>query len=301
MPFRLSFFDDHLLRLTPPSELNDPFDSKPTQIGIEKKLQFFIDEDNELGDSEGSPEDIREAYENDLRNGLDQFGVISLTEDPYNMLMWSHYANDHKGLIISICCDSSTFEYHDKFTERCGVSKKEPERVVYSNRRPGYEMPDNTIYEYFEHNFYTHFAMTKGNDWIYEKEHRYLIRLTEADAAIVKANSSDWAVKQTENILITSLGGQMFKVEASSPSKRDFLPWFLALAQGRQEISDVKLFKRLTQNALTGVYFGCRVTDDEIASVKAKIDSNNALGNSISLYRSIENQDRFEINFERLE
>lgn len=301
MPLRLSFFDDPLLRITPPSELNDPFDSKPTQIGIEKKIQFFISEDSEFGDYQASPESIKETYENDLRNGLNEFGVISLTEDPYNLLMWSHYANEHKGLIISICCDSSTFDYHDKFTEKCGVSKKEPERVIYSNRRPGYDMPDNTIYEYFEHNFYTHFAMTKGNDWIYEKEHRYLIRLTEADAAIVIANSSDWASKQTQDVIITPIGGSKYKVEASSPSKRDFLSWFLAFAQGRREISDIKLFKRLKQNALTGVYFGCRVTDEEIVKVKEKIESNHLLGNSISLYKSIENQDRFEIDFERLE
>ncbi|WP_339665408.1 DUF2971 domain-containing protein [uncultured Pseudomonas sp.] len=214
--------------------------------------------------------------------------------------MWSHYANEHKGIIISICCDSSTFEYHNGFTENCGVSRKEPERVMYSNRRPGYEMPDNTIYEYFEHNFYAHFAMTKGNDWIYEKEYRYLIRLTEADAAIVNANSTDWATSQTKDVLITPLGGLTYQVEASTPSKRDLLPWFLALAQGRKEILDVKFFKRLTHNALTGVYFGCRVTDDEIAQVKAKIDNSHNLGSSITLYRSIENQDRFEINFERL-
>lgn len=297
MPLRLSFFDDPLLRLTSPLELNDPFDSKPTQAGIEKKLNFFIGEDDEFGKS---AEGIRETYENDLRNGLGQFGVISLTEDPYNLLMWSHYANEHKGIIISICCDSSTFEFHDKFTERCGVSKKEPERVIYSNRRPGYEMPDNTIYEYFEHNFYTHFAMTKGNDWIYEKEHRYLIRLTEADAAIVNANSSEWIKRQTKDVLITFLGGLTYKVEASDPSKRDLLPWFLALAQGRKEISDVKKFKRIRRNALTGVYFGCRVTDDEISQVRAKIDRNNTFENSITLYRSIEDQDRFEINFEEI-
>jgi len=301
MPLRFAFFDDPLLRLTPPSVLNDPFDSKPTQAGIEKKLEFFINEDNDFGDEPADPESIREIYENDLRNGLDKFGVISLTEDPYNLLMWSHYANEHKGIIVSVCCDSSTFEYHDKFTERCGVSKKEPERVIYSNRRPGHEMPDNTIYEYFEHNFYTHFAMTKGNDWIYEKEHRYLIRLTEADAAIVSANSTDWASSQTKDILITPLGGAIYKVQASSPSKRDVLPWFLAVSQGRKEISDVKLFKRLKRGALTGVYFGCRVTDEEISQVREKIESNDLLGNSISLYRSVENQDRFEINFERLE
>jgi hypothetical protein len=78
MPLRLSFFDDPLLRLTPPLQLNDPFDSKPTQTGIEKKLQFFFDEGNEFGDPLEDLEGAREAYENNLRNGLDQFGVISL-------------------------------------------------------------------------------------------------------------------------------------------------------------------------------------------------------------------------------
>lgn len=303
MPLRPSFFDDPLLRLTPPSALNDPFDSKPTNIGVEKKLEFFFAEDSDSRNQSEDTEGIRKSYENDLRTGLDNFGVISLTEDPYNLLMWSHYANDHKGIVISIYCDASTFEYHDSFTENCGVSKKEPSRVIYSNRRPGYEMPDNAIYEYFEHNFYSHFALTKGNDWIYEKEFRYILRVNEVDVAIVKARDDEWAESQrreNSDIHITSLGDTFYKVEAAAPSKREFLPWYLAFAQGRKEISEVKLFKRLSRNSLRGVYFGSRVTDDEIEYIKSKIDKNKVFGDSICLYKSVEDQDRFEINFEMI-
>ena len=302
MPFRLSFFDDPLLRLTPPSDLNDPFDSKPTQAGIEKKIKFFFDDRDDRDDLEDAEAEsgIRAAYEKDLRSGLDRFGIISLTEDPYNLLMWSHYAAEHKGLVVSISCDSSTFEYHDKFTEICGVSKLKPTRVKYSNMRPGYQMPDSTIYEYFEHNFYTHFAMTKGNDWIYEKEYRYLLRLAEADVAIADINLPSWASSQGAGIRITHLYDNSYKIEAACVEKRDLLPWVLAFAQGRSEISNVKLFKRLKENSITGIYFGSRASEENILRARDKIEKSSMFGQSVTFHRSIESQDRFEINFEKL-
>lgn len=174
MPFRTSFFDDPLLRLTPPFELNDPFDSKPSQAAIDKKMEFFFDGGNDFEESDTNSIDIRSTYEDDLRTGLNNFGIISLSEDPSNLLMWSHYAEEHKGMVVSISCDYSTFEYHSLFTESCKLSKKEPVKVIYSNIRPGYEMPEDTIYEYFEENFHSHFATIKGDSWFYEKEYRYL-------------------------------------------------------------------------------------------------------------------------------
>jgi hypothetical protein len=297
MPLRPSFFDDPLPRLTPPSELNDPFDSKPTQKGIEKKLKFFFDEQD---DPTPAPNNIRSAYEAGLKTGLDQFGIISLTEDPYNLLMWSHYANEHKGLVISISCNSSTFDFHDKFTKTCGTSKITPMKVTYSNRRPGYEMPDDTIYEYFEHNFHSHFAMTKGNDWIYEKEYRYLLRLMEADAAIVDVKSTKWASNQNSDLRVTHLYGDTYKIEASCDEKREYLPWVIAFAQGQRMISNIKLFKRLKPNSITGIYFGSRVSEEEITEARKRVDENSLFGHSISFYKSIESQDRFEIDFEML-
>lgn len=297
MPFRTSFFDDPLLRLTPPYELNDPFDSKPTQKGIEKKTEFFFDEQ---GDSTPTPHNVRAAYEADLKNGLNQFGIISLTEDPYNLLMWSHYANEHKGLVLSISCNASTFDFHDQFTNTCGISKTTPMKITYSNRRPGHEMPEDTIYEYFEHNFHSHFAMIKGNDWIYEKEYRYLLRLMEADAAIVDINSTTWVSNQNSDVRITHLKGDTYKIEASCDEKRQNLPWVIAFAQGKKMISNIKLFKRLKPNSIRGIYFGSRVNDNEIMQAINKVKENPLFGHSTSFYKSIESQDRFEIDFEAI-
>lgn len=300
MPLRFEFFDDPLLRLTPPSALNDPFDSKPTKIGIEKKTNFFFDDGETLGKPKVYGPDLRQSYENRLRTGLDDFGVISLTEDPYNLLMWSHYGNEHKGVVVSILCDSSTFVFHSQYTENCGVSKKIPERVIYSNRRPGHEMPDNAIYEYFENNFYTHFAMTKGNDWIYEKEYRYLMRTDEADVGIVESQNQEWIEKKHDGIVVTHIRNNSYKVEASLKSSKQYLKLMLLVYQGRGEISDVKLFKRISKKSLTGIYFGCRVSDDDILRVREKIKNQDFFSQSIALHRSVESQDRFEINFERL-
>ncbi|MBN3469693.1 DUF2971 domain-containing protein [Pseudomonas savastanoi pv. phaseolicola] len=301
MPFRLSFFDDPLLRLTSPSDLNDPFDSKPTQAGIDKKIKFFFDEQGGGETGAVDSENIRSTYERGLRDGLDKFGIISLTEDPYNLLMWSHYAAEHRGLVVSIACDSSTFEYHDKFTEKCGVSKLKPARVRYSNMRPGFQMPDNAIYEYFENNFYTHFAMTKGNDWIYEKEYRYLLRLAEGDVAVVDVCNESWVHSQGPDVFITHLHSNTYKVEMSSVEKRELLTWVLAFAQGRKQISNVMFFKRLTKGSVTGVYFGSRVVEENILAARKVSEINPLFGQSVSFYKSVISQDRFEINFERLE
>lgn len=310
MPLRDSFFDDPLLRLTPPAKLNDPFDSKPTDAGIEKKMAFFFDDSDHFDDGieEGEPEEfdpeqVKKSYENDLRSRLDEFGIISLTEDPYNLLMWSHYASEHKGIIVAVACNDKTFTFHDEFSERCNVSQKTPARVIYSNRRPGpgIEMPDDAIYEYFEDNFYKHFALIKGDNWIYEKEHRFLLRINEADVAIFECMSEEW-IKDQENskISVTHLGGNKYKAEVLESDGKDIFPWWLSFAQGGNKISNVMHFKRLQHQSIIGIYFGCRVTDKEINAAIDKIKNNPSFDHVVSIYKSVESTDRFEIDFKRL-
>jgi len=296
MPLRLSFFDDPLVRLTPPSALNDPFDSKPTEIGIEKKLSFFM-----RHNEESNPEKLREIYKNDLETGLNQYGIISLTEDPHNLLMWSHYADEHRGLIISLTCDGSTFDYHDRYTENCEVSQTTPARVSYSSRRPGHDLPDNAIYEYFESGFYTHYALTKGDNWIYEKEHRYILNLWEADAAIVDVNSLEWVSNQkNDEVSLTHLGGNTYKAEAVGRDNRRVLTWWLAYAKGKEHISSVRLFKRIKPESLVGIYLGCRVTHEEERAIIERIEKSERFSKTISIYKGKENRDRFELDFELL-
>lgn len=300
MPFRESFFDDPILRLTPPSSLNDPFDSKPTNSAIEKKSNFFIDAsrypfDDEINNSYEDDESIRKYYSEDLRNKLESFGIISLTQRNDNLLMWSHYANDHNGIVIAISCDEDTFDYHqDNF--RCDITTKLPVKVEYSPDRPGFVMPDSAIYEYFENNFHLHIATSKGVEWASEEEYRYLINRFELDLAIAEVNL-ELNFPDNKDILITKMNDNKYKIEASSFDKKNMLIWHLASLQGCGFLKNVMYFKRINKSAIKEVYFGCRVSRDHIISSIEKVRNSNYFKKDTVFYVASENQDLYKIDF----
>ena len=104
-------------------------------------------------------------------------GILSLSETPDNLLMWSHYAENHTGFVLMF--DSS----HDFFkgeTPLPGFAKPEP--VQYKSERPRTTVEEVTMPELF---------LTKGSDWKYEKEWRYLKYLNDADQRCKDANNLD--------------------------------------------------------------------------------------------------------------
>lgn len=298
MPFRVSFFDDPLLRLTPPSALNDPFDSKPTQLAINKKSDFFFNA-RRADDDEPDDDELRSFYENDLRHGLEKFGIISLTENHKNLLMWSHYAKDHSGVVIEVSNEHPIFNYHHLTYRQCGVSKQHPIKVEYTNIRPGQDIPETAIYEYFEYNFYTHFATVKGTPWEYEQEYRYLLTLDEADVGLVRLLKKIEDI-QEPRLSVRHVHEDLYKVEYTSPEDRELLKWYLAIHQGRGNICDVILFKRLSRDAIKAIYFGCRVSDDSIKEARNRIIKSGFYSKEITFYKGKESDDLFEIDFEEV-
>lgn len=293
MPLRMEFFDDPLLRLTPPSQLNDPFDAKPSNAAIQKKSSFFCDIEWE----EDNKAEIDEHYKTSLESGLEDFGVISLTEDPYNLLMWSHYADEHKGIVLRINANESTFEYRSDYLLKCGISRFTPERVIYSNRRPGIEMPESAIYDYFEDSFFSHIAMTKGDSWIYEKEHRYLLRLNQADVVICNSNMQELeGINKSGKIHITQLNAGKVKIEPIASFKDSFVFW-LAMAEGNGIVKNVMYFKRLNASSITGIYLGCKINNQSVAHIIDRMNKSEKFNHGIPIFKSKTNPDRFEIDF----
>ena len=78
-------------------------------------------------------------------------GCLSLSATATNVLMWSHYAQNHEGYVIGFDAD------HEYFGE--SVSP-----VIYSSVRP----PHNP----FEHRHSGAIFYTKSADWSYEQEYR---------------------------------------------------------------------------------------------------------------------------------
>lgn len=91
----------------------------------------------------------------------EKVGILCLSEDPSNILMWSHYASNHSGICIGFDTDYKPF--------------RSASQVSYSDGRPSAEFnsePENLL---------KRVLLTKSKHWSYEKEWRSIKRTIEND------------------------------------------------------------------------------------------------------------------------
>ena len=100
-----------------------------------------------------------------------KIGILSLTENPDNLLMWAHYALNHEGFVIGFD------ELHPYFDCRKGLKDelRYLRKVKYVERRPNLPMIQLTG---------ENILLTKSSQWAYENEWRILRPLQEADKVI---------------------------------------------------------------------------------------------------------------------
>jgi hypothetical protein len=163
------------LRFSCPFDFNDPFESSACyQIENSKAGKLFINKHVKQKYSNPSQrimaaQQIKNRFvapcppDESFNSIIKQVGVCCLSEVRDSVLMWSHYANEHKGICIGFDTSKSMFqlafqiEYQDKFP-------------IIS--RPSDS--DNTLLKKY--------LLTKSLCWAYEKEWRIIKRtLTEAE------------------------------------------------------------------------------------------------------------------------
>jgi hypothetical protein len=194
---------DRRFKLAKPSELNDPFDCAgaftgklPKKLRREKANKYlsspFNDISKHLKRGERRKEERRQMKEIERcysdrystlaseifqsKSGVDQIirmlcasltGIHSTGEppdnDPSEILMWSHYANCHKGLRIGI--DTSALP-RDLNVKGC--------LIQYSNERPVYDLSQGE--DHASTPFAADLIRKKALPWSYEKEVRLLIQ-----------------------------------------------------------------------------------------------------------------------------
>ena len=182
------FLKEGYIRATQLAALNDPFEAIYCKDALSDLCPHF-----EICES---PSELI-TYIEENKNTI---GVISLTEAKDNLLMWSHYANEHKGAVIGFWAESafngnmfthlhepqlnttSMFDGYEMFRGEClpVMYRKQPRYRVdqfdfdYSNITA--EGEDRILFEIFQQ---------KSDEWIYEKEHRVTLRLDQADKIVV--------------------------------------------------------------------------------------------------------------------
>lgn len=219
---RSAFFLSPMLRFSPLTDLNDPFECMPTFSDIPMnedrcetiKNEQILKSQLESGKYNGIIPDkdissmlnstmVDENFETQAKRSSlflekhkvffkkNPVGILSLTSANNNILMWSHYANDHKGFVVGFDTGHSFFKDARSLNPLIGRLLE----VQYSERR--YNKIDDfvqnvlksndsdKIFEELDHddeyyvdnvvNKISNEIITKSFLWKYEKEWRYAV------------------------------------------------------------------------------------------------------------------------------
>ncbi|GGQ32381.1 DUF2971 domain-containing protein [Shewanella litoralis] len=206
-PDRINILESGLIRFTQPSDFNDPFEFKPvastlaSKAEIDKYVDQYMDEilQVELKKyplevrtliplkqlklitrqlySQNLPEIEKKLVEmgsattqlfSDKSNEL--IGVLSLTENNSNLLMWSHYARSHKGFCVG-------FDKKSDFFNQTRSRKDEfyhLRKVEYCKDRPISRLTQLSGVE---------LLLIKSEAWQYEQEWRMCAALTDSSSS----------------------------------------------------------------------------------------------------------------------
>jgi hypothetical protein len=103
-----------------------------------------------------------------------KFGILSLTEDPLNQLMWTHYAASGGGFVVGFDAQHDFFQSKDAKAKTSLLRK-----VLYTDER---------IDNFWRNPYYL--FLVKHSGWGYEREWRMLKNLVDCDERSPGAGSS---------------------------------------------------------------------------------------------------------------
>jgi hypothetical protein len=104
-----TLFEDGFIRLTQRTALNDLFEAVYCADGLNDLVNHFYDQTV-------FDDDYKEvSFSQYIENTIDKVGSISLSESKDNLLMWAHYAAEHKGVVVGISSFGSTNIFSNLF------------------------------------------------------------------------------------------------------------------------------------------------------------------------------------------
>ncbi|KAA2235590.1 DUF2971 domain-containing protein [Salinarimonas soli] len=169
--FTRAIIVDGVLWHAQPSSFNDPFDCLPVITGPEgeEKLRYLKRLHAEHRAHEPRAvrrRRIKQMMQRPLSEFLttavlpaavDRVGVVSLSAGYEQVLMWTHYADEHRGICLRFSTKGAPF--------------KDAYQVIYSAERPVLNVARDGGVEYFEKAL-----LTKADFWRYEQEYRTVNR-----------------------------------------------------------------------------------------------------------------------------
>lgn len=206
-----NIFNNCQLKFSKPIDFNDPYDCHfENNINFKGLTRKNFNKEHNLKIRTDEWEETKEKYKmtltklikknylNDIRNKY--FTVACFNNNPLNILMWSHYADNHKGFLIE-------FKFPKKDLGRLPIP------VEYTNEYPIVSLPYS--YHAFNQNLDLQIEntrkifYTKSSDWNYENEYRLInikdeLALFPANliSSVIFGTNTPPSIKQTLNEII---------------------------------------------------------------------------------------------------
>lgn len=185
LPVRENIFP-LILRYTPPGELNDPYEVFPNvevEFTLEELRKLAAENNVQTTDEHLQklvnelPGEFRQKAREDFvklhkDNGM---GILSLTTDPTNLVMWGLYASEHRGIVVELDMTNKFFWPH-KDTTWIRAVKYSTVRPKATNHQQNEVIKD--------------WLFTKSSAWEFEKEYRSVTtKVFEMNAVLGKVGT----------------------------------------------------------------------------------------------------------------
>ncbi|MEZ8827060.1 DUF2971 domain-containing protein [Vibrio amylolyticus] len=292
---REDFFVEPFIRATQIESLNDPFEVKVT---LQQIIKARMASNTFHGVKEEFDEENFEYMMDEFlalsQQDLSEIGIISLTEDPMNTLMWSHYADEHRGIAVQLRANGSFFEgaiadtngVRNKYREDySGLVNEVPQVVSYRKNRPQFDFIEEVSAkdrgDYPHKKFNQQLIYTKANDWIYEKERRSVVYLFDADRVVCDVSDEIVEICKKHNIEHSI---EKMRIEVNFPTNFGYSPNVLDVPEevyAQQEIKrdiyslsrdkNALYFFKMSKDMITAIIFGCNVDEKTIERIKKKL------------------------------
>lgn len=203
MVYRKEFFENFLLRLSTFGEFNDPFEMIPGYeiLTIDPELRDCI-----LANDPNEGDSFYENYMDTMTGVRASLGVICFTSKVDNLLMWSHYGNNHEGICVEFDANSPFFsgQYKDScspiFDEIEGYDPKDIYPNVGVLKKVKYSAKRSLIFQTRALVEDTKSWLVKSKEWKYEDEYRIILPVDRAEIKHIN-NSNMFFFKVDQNII----------------------------------------------------------------------------------------------------
>jgi hypothetical protein len=278
----IEFFEQPTFKISPPSLLNDPFEfSFSSEIKIayrnylRKKLpnSFVVEE---------------EKINHYLNHALNSIGIISLTETHRSLLMWAHYADEHRGFCIGV--DEDYLENINNIEPNNNVIpiQNRPIKIKYDTKRFDLDINHPSFSNVLKALIMNQLTV-KSDEWIYEKEYRSIVYLLNHDNIVFKGG-----IPRDVHIAMGFMKTINIDTQEEAEADRSHSALNIAMSALAKH-KEVIFLKNIPHEKIKSVYFGHRFDKYDLREIIKNAKKEDHPLHKAKIYKYKIHPSRFEL------